>query len=228
MESVRQIIENQLLEQDINEGMNDTSSNTHYAIHKPTGKIVFSWDYTGYDPEDLKLYKNDYFTSDIKDMEMNPKEITIWTRRTCINKGIDPSDDNNWSNYPLNEAFYRGRFNTTDVKEVEVNLSDVTFQEPLDSWITENFDELPSDSVQVELGYSATAYTPAGDLPSQGGDVNVEEISVDINGLFEEALGEYYPMFIEDIKNYVMDNMDYYDNDFEIEEPEREYYNEER
>ena len=37
--------------QELNEGRNDEPSNTHYAIHKPTGKIVFSWDYTGYDPE---------------------------------------------------------------------------------------------------------------------------------------------------------------------------------
>lgn len=122
-ESVKKIFESQMVGQDdnggmwnsadwyeyesaqeLNEGMNDESSNTHYAIHKPTGKIVFSWDYNGYDPEDLKLYKKDYFTVDLLDMGMDPKEITVITRKSCEKRGIDPTDDANWSNYPMSES----------------------------------------------------------------------------------------------------------------------------
>ena len=93
--------------QELNEGRNDEPSNTHYAIHKPTGKIVFSWDYTGYDPEDLKLYKKDYFTVDLLDMGMDPKEITVITRKSCEKRGIDPTDDANWSNYPMSESLIK-------------------------------------------------------------------------------------------------------------------------
>lgn len=245
IESVKQIIEKRGYVEDddcglwcqtkegakLNEGMNDEPSNTHYAIHKPTGKIVFSWDYTGYDPEDLKLYKKDYFTVDLLDMGMDPKEVTVITRKSCEKRGIDPTDDNNWSNYPMqecaiNEAFYRGRYDTSERKIIEVDLCDVAFQQPLDEWVDENIDNLPSDSVRVALNYSASAYKPAGDLPSEGGEVKVDEITVDENGLFKEALGEYYPMFIDNIKAYVNDNIDYYDSDFEIPEPERDYDNE--
>lgn len=98
MESVKNILR---------EGQNDEPSNTHYAIHKPSNKIVFSWDYSGYDPEDLKIYKHDYFVVDLLDMEMDPKQIAIWTRRSCVNKGIDPSDDANWSNYPMTESLLK-------------------------------------------------------------------------------------------------------------------------
>ena len=126
VESVKKIFESQMVGQDdnggmwnsadwyeyesaqeLNEGMNDEPSNTHYAIHKPTGKIVFSWDYTGYDPEDLKLYKKDYFTVDLLDMGMDPKEITVITRKSCEKRGIDPTDDANWSNYPMSESLIK-------------------------------------------------------------------------------------------------------------------------
>jgi hypothetical protein len=126
VESVKKIFESQMVGQDdnggmwnsadwyeyeaaqeLNEGRNDEPSNTHYAIHKPTGKIVFSWDYNGYDPEDLKLYKKDYFTVDLRDMGMNPKEITVITRKSCEKRGIDPTDDANWSNYPMSESLIK-------------------------------------------------------------------------------------------------------------------------
>ena len=83
----------------LKEGQNDTATYTHYAVHKPSKKIVNGWDYSGYDPEELKMYKNDYFTADLIDMEMNPKEIAIWGRRKCEREGLNPADDNSWANY---------------------------------------------------------------------------------------------------------------------------------
>ena len=87
----------------LTEGKNDEPSNTHYAVHKPTNTIVFSWDYNGYDPAELKMYKKDYFVNDLIDMGMDPKEISILTRKSCGKRGINPEDDSCWSNYPMTE-----------------------------------------------------------------------------------------------------------------------------
>lgn len=82
----------------VSEGTNNDPNNTHYAILKPINKIVFSWDYSGYDPSELRQFKNDYFLVDIKDNGFNPKDIKILTKQGCIKQGINPDDDSMWDN----------------------------------------------------------------------------------------------------------------------------------
>jgi hypothetical protein len=87
------------------EGKNDVPNNTHYAIHIPSGKIIFSWDYNGYDGSELRMWKKDYFYQDLLHMDIPFKHIVIWSRNNCIKNGIDPSDDSNWSNNVVNESY---------------------------------------------------------------------------------------------------------------------------
>lgn len=77
----------------------DEPSNTHYAVSKLNGKIIFSWEYGDIDPDELREFKRDYFTQDLIDMELNPKTIAILNRKTCVRRGIDPSDNTNWANH---------------------------------------------------------------------------------------------------------------------------------
>ncbi len=70
---------------------------THYAVNKATGKIVNGWDYRGYDPEELRQFKKDYFISDLIDYELDPKQYTILTKKSLIQRGINPDDNANWS-----------------------------------------------------------------------------------------------------------------------------------
>lgn len=76
------------------EGVNDDNSYTHYLVNKQTNKIVFSWNYRDLDKESIKYYSR----LDMDDMDFNPKEYKILSKRYCIKNGIDPSDDNNWAN----------------------------------------------------------------------------------------------------------------------------------
>jgi hypothetical protein len=80
---------------------------THFAVNKKTGLIVNGWDYSGYDSDDLRRYKKDYFINDLIDYEFDPKDYVILTRSTCIRRGINPDDmENCWSNrgeLPLNK-----------------------------------------------------------------------------------------------------------------------------
>lgn len=84
------------------EGINNSTSEnggyTHYAVSKTSGKIVNGWDYEGYEPSELRQFKKDYFIDDLKDMGFNPKNIKILTLKGLQREGLDPNDDNDWSN----------------------------------------------------------------------------------------------------------------------------------
>jgi hypothetical protein len=148
----------------LKEGKNDTPSNTHYAVHMPTKTICFSWDYNGYDAYELGQYRKDYFINDLVDMGMDPHEIKIWTRRTCINQGIDPTDDNSWSNYPMTECSvvkeniedYDEMTRDYSYKQIK-NMSDIEDDEELNAATeTENREDLMSqiwDTLSQMTGY---------------------------------------------------------------------------
>lgn len=71
---------------------------THFAVNKNTKMIVNGWDYSGYDPTELRQFKRDYFFDDLRDYDLNPKDYTIVTRAYLERQGIDPNDQSNWAN----------------------------------------------------------------------------------------------------------------------------------
>ncbi len=82
----------------VNEVNNAPDPNyTHYAVLKSNNKIINGWDYNGYDSEDLRQYKKDYFFNDIADMDIDTKQVAIYTKRSLEQRGINPSDWNNWA-----------------------------------------------------------------------------------------------------------------------------------
>lgn len=80
----------------LNEGNEINPKYTHFAALKDGNKIVNGWDYNGYDPEDLKAGKKEYFFNDIIDMDFKAKDINVLTKKTLEKRGIDPFDTNNW------------------------------------------------------------------------------------------------------------------------------------
>lgn len=74
------------------------SDDTHFAILKPINKIIFSWDYSGYDNSELREFKKDYFMDDIVDNGFNPKDVKILTKNACLKQGINPEDESCWDN----------------------------------------------------------------------------------------------------------------------------------
>lgn len=117
----------------INESYAQDGNYTHFAVHKGTNKIVNGWDYSGYDPEELRMYKNDYFTQDLIDYELDPKQYTILTVKGCKARGINPYDDSQWANgYELNEKTgegtdpYYGERHDMENKKIE-NMGNMTW-----------------------------------------------------------------------------------------------------
>lgn len=83
---------------------NDELNFTHFAVNKYTNLIVDGWDYSGYDSEDLKSNKNDYFYSDLKDNGFNPNAYKILSFNACKKQCLNPNNNVNWSNtgvFPL-------------------------------------------------------------------------------------------------------------------------------
>jgi len=71
---------------------------SHFAVSKKSGKIINGWDYKGYDPEELRQFKKDYFDIDLVDYGFNPKDFRILTFKYLVRNGIDPNDNSNWAN----------------------------------------------------------------------------------------------------------------------------------
>ncbi len=82
----------------LNEYTNNDPGYTHYAVNKTTNKIVNGWDYTGYDPAELRQSKRDYFIADLLDYELDPKQYTILTKNSLMQRGINPDDNSAWAN----------------------------------------------------------------------------------------------------------------------------------
>ncbi len=75
-----------------------STNDTHFAVTKDTNKILFGWDYSDVDPEELSQFKNDYFFNDIIDMfdGYNNRNVIILTRKSLEKRGLNPNDTTNW------------------------------------------------------------------------------------------------------------------------------------
>jgi hypothetical protein len=87
-----------LVKKELNENVN--KKYTHFLFDKSNDKILFGWDYSGLDNEDIK----EYTKIDIKDMfsDRKPSEFKILSKQSLERKGINPFDWNNWENIKEN------------------------------------------------------------------------------------------------------------------------------
>lgn len=72
---------------------------THYGVDKLTNKIVTGWDYSDIDKDELNQFKKDYFSLDIKNMGLNPKDVKILTKGSLIKQGLNPQKLSDWLNF---------------------------------------------------------------------------------------------------------------------------------
>jgi hypothetical protein len=80
------------------ESFKNNQNYSHFAVNKATNKIVNGWDYSQYDPSELRQFKKDYFDADMVDYGFNPRDYKIVTGKYLLRQGIDPDDNNNWAN----------------------------------------------------------------------------------------------------------------------------------
>ena len=81
---------------------NNDPSYTHYAVNKKTNLIVNGWDYSDVDSSDLSMDKNYYFYDDMADYGFNKHDYAILTKKSCLRRGINPDNNEAWSNDGIN------------------------------------------------------------------------------------------------------------------------------
>ena len=73
-------------------------NNTHFAIHKATNSIAYTWDYNDYDTTELNEFKDDYFWVDVMEThegnvdKFKKSDFKILTRKALEKNGIDLND----------------------------------------------------------------------------------------------------------------------------------------
>ncbi len=196
---------------------NDNRNNTHYAIHKPTGKIVFAWDYKGYDSEELKSDKKYYFLDDLKEIVgVNPKECTILTRNSCLKRGIDPKNNDTWCNQEelkniyiedtmrnkkkiLSEGYY-GK------ESVEIYLYDLDISNPnLEEFLNENdwFSEYP---ITIDMEFDEVPHEKE---TNYGGYAELLDYQIDLDENIKNNIPqEFLSDLMNDIEKYIKKHSD--------------------
>lgn len=96
--AVRKIISEGLNSNISQDGFKNNQNYTHFAVSKRSGKILNGWDYSEYDPSELKQFKKDYFDVDMQDYGFDPKSYKIVTGKYLLRQGVDPDDNSNWAN----------------------------------------------------------------------------------------------------------------------------------
>ena len=80
------------------ESFQNNQNYTHFAVSKKSGKILNGWDYSEYDPSELRQFRKDYFDIDMQDYGFDPKSYKIVTSKYLLRQGVDPDDNSNWTN----------------------------------------------------------------------------------------------------------------------------------
>jgi hypothetical protein len=108
------------------------NKNTHFAINKNTNKILESWNYEGYDQDELKNYKDEYFTKDVKRNHpfLNENEIVVVTSKNLEKRQLNESNKKDWQKYnyshfallkETNHILYGYDYSNVDKDELKEN-----------------------------------------------------------------------------------------------------------
>jgi hypothetical protein len=81
--------------------MKNNNSSSHFAINKKTNKILESWNYEGYDHDELKKYKHEYFTKDVavKYPFLNENDVVVVTSKNLEKKQLNENNKKDWQKY---------------------------------------------------------------------------------------------------------------------------------
>jgi len=112
--------------------VNNKNKNTHFAINKNTNKILESWNYEGYDQDELKKYKNEYFTKDVKRNHpfLNENEIVVVTSKNLEKRQLNENNKKDWQKYnyshfallkETNHILYGYDYSNVDKDELKEN-----------------------------------------------------------------------------------------------------------
>lgn len=108
---------------------------SHFALLKETNHILYGYDYSNVDSEELKENKNEYFLnvlSEVYGSDISPKDVVV-VKSSKLNKlGIkDYLNESNWAGL-INEAYCGSKMEEMIDEDIEENIDEETLEESSD------------------------------------------------------------------------------------------------
>jgi len=111
------------------------NKNTHFAINKNTNKILESWNYEGYDHDELKNYKDEFFVKDIKRNYpfLNENDIVVVNSKNLSKRQLNEENKKDWQKYnyshfallkETNHILYGYDYSNVDSEELKENKNE--------------------------------------------------------------------------------------------------------
>lgn len=108
------------------------NKNTHFAINKNSNKILESWNYEGYDQEELKNHKHEYFTKDLKRNYpfLNENDVIVVSSKNLQKRKLNEDKKSDWQKYnyshfallkETNHILYGYDYSNVDKNELKEN-----------------------------------------------------------------------------------------------------------
>jgi hypothetical protein len=74
---------------------------SHFAINKKTNKILESWNYNGYEQNELNAHKHEYFTKDLNRNYpfLNENDIVVVSAKNLQKRELNENSKKNWQKY---------------------------------------------------------------------------------------------------------------------------------
>lgn len=105
---------------------------THFAINKKTNKILESWNYNGYELDELKTHKHEYFTKDLNRNYpfLNENDIVVVNAQNLDKRQLNESNKKDWQKYnyshfallkETNHILYGFDYSNVDSNELKEN-----------------------------------------------------------------------------------------------------------
>jgi hypothetical protein len=113
----------------------DKNKNTHFAINKNTNKILESWNYEGYTQDELKNYKDEFFTKDIKRNYpfLNENDVVVVSNKNLGKRQLNENNKSDWQKYnyshfallkETNHILYGFDYSNVDSEELKENKNE--------------------------------------------------------------------------------------------------------
>jgi hypothetical protein len=110
------------------------NNSTHFAINKKTNKILESWNYEGYEHNELKTHKHEYFTKDVKRNFpfLNESDIVVVKKEKLSKNNLNENLKKDWQKYnyshfallkETNHILYGYDYSDVDSNELTKNKS---------------------------------------------------------------------------------------------------------
>jgi hypothetical protein len=183
---------------------------THFAVNKNDNKIYNGWEYDADTDKESIMH---YCKMDLNDMDLNPKDFKVNSKKFLLSKGIDPFNSDNWKNTRMDEGNPEEKMvsfddllaqDTDGMSQEDQAMIDAHDEEEANKYASKNYDDVESGAIDEDWGSSDQGYMN-------------KSIHDSLNQPTEFSFGMY-----DDLKNAAEEAVDHFWDDWEEYNTDRE------